>query len=195
MKQSLWRTLLSGLLVVLPAMIFVMVLVGVALWLRKTLQSMASVLSLAVPFHGPWAVAWAMLALLLASLAIGLLLYLPMMQNLVASANRSLTRRLPLYGHFRGFEAGYLGRTGQKRIQAALVELDETFAPAFVAEELPDGRYVMYVPLVPTVREGAIYVMPRERVHLIDASATQVIHSIHHWGVGTGELLKTLRKS
>ena len=195
MKSFLWRALLSGLLFVVPATIVIVVLVRIAAWIRATLEAIAAALPFGAWFVEHWPMAWAFLALLLLCLLTGLVLNLPVVQSLAASANKKLSKHLPLYGHMRGFEASYLGRSGQKRIQAVLVELDDTLAPAFVAEELPDGRYVIFVPATPSIRDGCIYVMPRERVHLIDASVKQVAHCMRHWGVGTGELLKTMRQS
>ncbi len=186
MKSFLWRTLLSGLLVVVPATIIIVVLVRATAWIRATLESIAASLPMGAWFHAHWPMAWALLALLLVCLLTGLILNLAIVQNLVASANRTLSKYMPLYAHIRGFEASYLGKTGHKLVQSALVEMDETLAPAFVAEELPDGRYVIFVPATPSIRDGCIYVMTRERVHLIDASARQVAHCIRHWGVGTG---------
>ena len=44
-------------------------------------------------------------------------------------------------------------------LRAALVEPHGTLVPAFIAEELTDGRYVVFVPTVPSVRRGAVYVL------------------------------------
>ncbi len=195
MKSFLWRSFLSGLFVVLPVTIIVIVITRLAAMIRVTLHAILAAPPLAAMFHGRWAIEWAVLDLLLVCLVTGVVLNLPYIRDLISSADRSLMRHFPSYNLLRGFEAGWMGRTGRKDTQAALVELDDTLAPAFVAEELADGRYVVFVPSVPSAREGSICVISRDRVHLIDASAREIVHCVHYWGVGTGELVKKMRKS
>jgi uncharacterized membrane protein len=64
-----------------------------------------------------------------------------------------------------------------------------------VVEELADGRYVVFVPAVPSPSQGAVYIFARERVHLLDASVHQVTKCVVSWGVGAGELARAMRKS
>lgn len=195
MKLFLWRSFLSGVFVVLPVTIIVIVIARLATTVRVTLHSIVAAPPMSAIFHGHWAVEWALLALLLLCLVTGLVLQLPYMRDLITSADRSLAKHFPSYNVLRGFEAGWMGRGGRKDAQAALVIVDEALAPAFVAEELPDGRYVVFVPSVPSARQGSIYVMTRDRVHLIDASTREVVHCIHYWGMGTGELIKKMRNT
>jgi hypothetical protein len=39
-----------------------------------------------------------------------------------------------------------------------------------------------------------VYIFARERVHLIDANERQVLHCVQLWGVGAGDLVKTMRR-
>jgi uncharacterized membrane protein len=88
-----------------------------------------------------------------------------------------------------------LEKSGKKRITAALAELDGALVPALVVEELADGRYVVFVPAAPSPSQGAVYILTRERVHLIDAGVSQLTKCVARWGVGAGELVRTMRKS
>jgi uncharacterized membrane protein len=77
-----------------------------------------------------------------------------------------------------------------------LAEFDEGMQVlGFVAEELPDGRYVVFVPSTPSARDGSVYIFAPERVHLIDANVRQVLHCVHLWGVSAGDLVKSMRKA
>jgi hypothetical protein len=49
------------------------------------------------------------------------------------------------------------------------------------------------VPSVPTPAAGAIYIIARERVHLVDVPFTKAVSVISKWGAGAGELLKAMR--
>ena len=63
-----------------------------------------------------------------------------------------------------------------------------------MVEELRDGRCVVFVPSVPNVLQGAVYVMDRERVQLVDASLVQVSGCVSKWGLGTKDLVAAMRK-
>ena len=70
----------------------------------------------------------------------------------------------------------------------ALAEIEEALVPAFVIEELDDGRYTVFFPSVPTPLAGAVYILERGRVHLLDIPFTQAIKAISRWGQGSKEL-------
>ena len=67
--------------------------------------------------------------------------------------------------------------------------------PGFIIEELDDGRLTVFVPSVPTPLAGAVYVLARERVHLLDVPFTQAIRSISRWGSGSKELVAAMRQA
>jgi uncharacterized membrane protein len=67
-------------------------------------------------------------------------------------------------------------------------------APAFIIEELDDGRFTVFVPSVPTPIAGAVSVLSREPVHLRDVPFTQAVSSISRWGAGSSDLVAAMRK-
>jgi hypothetical protein len=48
------------------------------------------------------------------------------------------------------------------------------------------------VPSVPTPLAGAVYVLHRERVHIIDVPFTKAISSISRWGYGSKDLVAAM---
>ena len=56
--------------------------------------------------------------------------------------------------------------------------------PAFIIEELEDGRFTVFVPSIPTPLAGAVYVLSRDRVHPLDVPFTQAIQTVSRWGSG-----------
>lgn len=196
MHSFLTRTLWRGLWLVVPLCLIVIVANQAIAASRPYVEAIAAALPFTSRLSGPWALAWAALVLLLVSFAAGLVLGLPPVRALVAAIQGSLVERYPIYAYLCGFENGFLGEGRGKRIRAALAELDEgMLVLAFVAEELPDGRYVVFVPSTPSARDGSVYIFARERIHLIDANVRQVLRCVHLWGVGAGELVKTMRKA
>jgi uncharacterized membrane protein len=93
---------------------------------------------------------------------------------------RSLTRRI---GNVEESE----------KFAPALVQLEGTLVPAFVVEEHVDGRYTVFVPSAPTPAVGAIYIMTKERVHLVDVPFLKAVKCVSRWGVGSAELLQAMR--
>jgi len=190
MKGFLRRTVLGGLFVVLPAVLILIALQKLDASIRTAMEPFAAVL----PFGTRVPALWALLALVLLSIVAGLILQLPPVRKVHASATDWLAERSSAFGFLRGFERSVLEKTGNKPLKAALVELDGCLVPAIAVQELVDGRYVVFVPAVPSPNQGSIYVFARERVHLIDASVHQVTSCVGSWGVGAGELVKAMRK-
>ena len=76
------------------------------------------------------------------------------------------------------------------RFSPALVEMEDALSPGFIIEELEDGRYTVLVPSVPTPAAGALFILPRERVHPLDVPFTQAVTVISKWGAGAGVLAR-----
>ena len=75
-----------------------------------------------------------------------------------------------------------------------LAEIEDALVPAFIVEELDDGRFTVFVPSVPTPL-GAVYILRRERVHILEIPFTQAISSISRWGSGSKELVAAMRSA
>jgi len=101
--------------------------------------------------------------------------------------------RLPGYALFRGFTqrlaAEVIRTCGSRRSP----KIEDALVPAFIVEELDDGRFTVFVPSVPTPFAGAVYILSRERVHLVDIPFTQAIQSVSRWGAGSKELVAAMR--
>ena len=101
---------------------------------------------------------------------------------------------LPGYALFRGLTHRLAGEGDENVWKPALAEIEDALVPAFVVVELDDGRFTVIVPSVPTPFAGAVYILNRERVHLIDIPFTQAIKSVSQWGSGSKDLVAAMRK-
>ena len=83
---------------------------------------------------------------------------------------------------FSGSEASY---------PPALIELQESGVAAFgfVMEEHENGQVTVYVPTAPVLTVGAIYLVARDRITLLDAAATEVVDCISQWGMGSKKIV------
>ena len=78
-------------------------------------------------------------------------------------------------------------RDSHSELQAA-----GTLAIRSSAGSLFPGLFPVFVPS--TWGRGAVHILAHDRVHLIDANVRQVLHCVHMWGVGAGELVKSMRR-
>jgi uncharacterized membrane protein len=51
------------------------------------------------------------------------------------------------------------------------------------------------VPAAPTPTSGAIYIFPRELVHIVDVPFSQAVACITRLGLGSNKMLQGIRKS
>jgi uncharacterized membrane protein len=51
----------------------------------------------------------------------------------------------------------------------------------------------VFVPSVPTPLAGAVYVLDRQRVHILDVPFTHAVSVISRWGAGSHELVAAMR--
>lgn len=48
---------------------------------------------------------------------------------------------------------------------------------------------------MPTPAAGAIYILPKERVHKVDVPFRKAVTCVTRFGEGTGELLRAMRRA
>ena len=106
---------------------------------------------------------------------------------------KAFFERLPGYGLLRSLTQRLANDGDETAWKPALVEIEDALVPAFIIEELDDGRLTVFVPSVPTPFAGAVYILSRERVHALDVPFTQAIRSVSRWGSGSKDLVAAMR--
>jgi uncharacterized membrane protein len=134
-----------------------------------------------------------LLIVLLVCFGVGVVVQTQIGRRVRRRAERRIFERLPGYALFRSLTHRLAGDAGESEWQPALVEIFENLAPAFIIEELDDGRYTVFVPLIATPLAGAVYIFSRSRVHLIDIPFTQAIQSISRWGAWSRDMVGHMR--
>jgi uncharacterized membrane protein len=179
----------GGLLIVVPIYLAVLLL----------LKAMQSVVAFVKPFAmllPEWFPAEHVLSLLLVLIAcflIGVAARTPAGRAMRERIEKSLFERMPGYALFRSLTQRMAGKDEENVWKPALAEIEEALVPAFIIEELDDGRFTVFVPSVPTPFAGAVYVLSRERVHPLDVPFTQALKSISRWGSGSKELVAAMK--
>jgi hypothetical protein len=107
--------------------------------------------------------------------------------------NARFWKNLPVIGCFVASPVAFTGRADDPAFAPALVEIEEALVPALIVEELDDGSYTVLVPSVPTPMAGAIYILPRERVHPVNVPFNNKRFS--KWGAGASDFVRAMRET
>lgn len=184
------KSVLAGLLVVVPIYLAALVL----------LKGMASVGKLVRPFAQllpDWLPADQILSLLLV-LVICFLIGVGVRTRLGRTARERLEKgffeRIPGYALFRSLTQQVAGNNRENVWKPALAEIEDALVPAFIIEEFEDGRYTIFVPSIPTPLAGAVYILDRKRVHPLDVPFTEALKVVSRWGSGAKDLVAAMER-
>jgi uncharacterized membrane protein len=189
-REFFVNTLVGGLLVVVPVYLAVVLLL-------KAMQSVAGLVRPVAKLLPPSLPAENLLSLLLVlslCFLIGLAIRAPTGRAIRERMEKSLFERIPGYALIRSLTQRLAGESGENVWQPALAEIEDALVPAFIIEEVADGRLTVFVPSIPTPLAGAVYVLSRERVHPLDVPFTQAIQTVSRWGSGAKELVAAMPK-
>jgi len=194
MKQllvSLLKALFRGLLIVVPVYLAVLLLL-------KGMQSVAKLVSPFTHLLPDWIPAQELLSLLLVlaiCAAIGASVGTRIGREVRGWIERTLFEKIPGYALIRSLTRQVAGHSGESTWKAALFQSDEALVPAFIIEELDDGRYTVFVPSIPTPFAGAVYVLDRRRVFPLDVPFTDAVKVVSRWGSGAKDLVAAMEKA
>lgn len=188
--KYIFSNIVTGLLVVAPVYLSVLVLLKATVSLGHLLHPLIELLP-----------AWmqsktfiSAVVLILMTFVIGGILRTSLGRRARFQIERNLFERIPGYDMFRGFTQRLAGESETQTWKPALVETDDdALMPVFIIEELPDGRYTVFVPSVPTPFAGAVFVYQRERVHQVDVPFPHAVKVISRWGEGANEMVAAMK--
>jgi uncharacterized membrane protein len=180
-----------GLVLLLPLVIVGLVLAEALSILADAVEPVADLIPVQVVF-GTDMTYWVALAILLsACFLLGFLTQTKVGGITNAWLERTIFDRLPGYRLARNLTQGVSGWDENQSFPVALVRLQDggAEAMALVVERNTDDSYTVFVPLAPTPTLGSIYVVPNERVRMLNIPATSMLNCVMQWGVGTRDAL------
>jgi uncharacterized membrane protein len=183
-------TLIGGLLIVLPIYVSVLLLLKALSGVMALVSPVAAQLPTGTEFRQIIAV----LIIIAVCFIAGLVVRTTPGLRVKSAFESYLLERIPGYTLFRGLAGRLAGREHTDAFAVALAEIEEALVPAFIVEKHQDGRYTVFVPSVPTPAAGAVYILPPERVHLVDVPFTRAVAVISKWGVGSEQLLAAMTR-
>jgi uncharacterized membrane protein len=188
-REFITSTVVGGLFIVVPVYLAVLLLL-------KGMKSVGGLVRPIAALVPDWLPAERLLSLVLVlalCFLVGVAVRTPKGRAVRERIEMVFFERLPGYGLLRSLTQRLAGDSEEHTWQPALVEIEDALVPAFIIEELDDGRLTVFVPSVPTPLAGAVYVLRRERVHILDIPFTQAIRSVSRWGSGSKDLVAAMR--
>jgi uncharacterized membrane protein len=182
------KAVLSGFLVLIPVYLAVLLLAKAASSVMKLVQPFAVL----IPDWLPGEQFLSLLLVVFICFLIGAAIRTRTGKIARERLEQSLFQRIPGYGMFRSLSQRLTGRDQETAWKPALAEIEDALVPAFIIEEVDDARLTVFVPSIPTPLAGAVYVLPKNRVHPVDVKFTQAVSSISRWGSGVKELVRAM---
>jgi uncharacterized membrane protein len=184
-------TLIGGVLVILPIYVAVLLLAKAVTGLLALLTPVTAQLPAGVQFRQVAAI----LLLVLVCFVVGIVVRTGPGLRAKNAFEQAVLERLPGYTFLRGLAKRLTGRSEEQTLQPALVEIEEALVPALVVEELEDGSFTVLVPSAPTPMAGSLYILPPDRVHLVDLPFTKALSVFTKWGMGAGEYVRAMKQA
>jgi uncharacterized membrane protein len=188
-------TLIGGLLVILPLVLIAILIKHGAAIIHPLLLPVLSRLPSDIPFPRIVALMIESLVVILVCFAVGLGFSTRLGRRITNVVESRVFSKFPGYVLLRSLTRGVLGQEESIHFKVALSEMEGGLVPSFIIEEHADGRYTVFVPAAPTLTSGAIYIFPREIVHIVDMPFSQAAACITRLGLGSEKLLQGMQKS
>ncbi len=190
-RESMLSALVGGALVVIPIYLAMLLVL-------KAMQSVVGLVRPVAMLLPDWLPGENLLSLFLLFVmcfVIGAAIRTRVGRSLRERLERSLFERIPSYALFRSLTQQLAGESGENVWKPALAEIEGALVPAFIIEEVEDGRFTVFVPSVPTPLAGAVYILTRDRVHPLNVPFTLALKSISRWGSGSKDLVAAMQTS
>jgi uncharacterized membrane protein len=183
--KSVLGAVFAGLLVLAPIYLAVLLLLKA----MRSLGTVVGPLAKLLPGWLPGAQVLSLFLVLIACFLTGLALRTRIGHATWGQIEKSLFQKIPGYPLLRSLTQRLAGESEGRAWRPALVEIEDALVPAFIIEELDDGRITVFVPSVPTPFAGAVYILSQARVHPLNVPFTQAVSVVSRWGSGSKDLV------
>ena len=190
-------TIIGGFLVVMPAYLAILLLgelinglLGMLARLIKPITAVLGIDESAISF--PVGV----LVFLLFCAVAGVLLKTSY-SKLIKKRIEPVFRQVPGYVLLRSLTNRVARLETQEKLAVAFVELAESqrsLSPAIVLEKHAGGTYTIFVPIVPTPTVGSIYIVPEQRLFIVDVPFLDMVKFISKWGESTPAMREAIAR-
>ncbi len=181
---------MSGLLIIVPLYLAILLLLKG----MKSVVGLVRPIARLLPDSVPAETALSLLLVLFVCFLAGVAVRIRAGQAVRDKIEKTFFERIPGYALIRSLTQQIAGESRENAWKPALFESDEGLLPAFIIEELEDGRYTVFVPSIPTPLAGAVYILDPSRVHPLDVPFTEALKTISRWGSGSKNLVAAMER-
>lgn len=184
-------TTVTGLFLLLPIVIIAKVLVAVDRFSHKAAAPIVKLLPKNIVGDPKFPVLFAVVVILLACFLAGLIVRLSVARRMGALIEKHLLHPIPGYTAIRSLARGLGGFSDSNAFKAAvLTSPDGASVLIYLVEDHGSGFATIMIPSAPTPMAGAIKIVPRDQVHLLNVGISTVARVLTQWGVGAQALLQ-----
>ncbi len=195
MKQT-WgfvkTTALGGLVVIVPLAVLIIVLVQILAFVTDLTAQVVELLPFPFLQNPVVLIALALATVVALCFFTGLLLLTATGNAIKERIDHYLEEKVPLYGMLQSITKQFIG-VDNMQLTPAEIDLHGTATRVlgFIVEQLPDGRYSVYVPDSPVLTVGKTYIVEEHQVTRLEGSARATVDAITQWGAGTKYIYKS----
>ena len=183
-------TLVGGVLIVLPLLLFYMLLSEILGMVVALATPIADLFPKETFDEVKMTVLLAVILIVGVSFIFGLALRSSLLRRSGLWVENKTLGHLPIYKAVKGLSRGLAGAKEDGVFKPAiLTSSDGSREIVYLIEEHDDGQATILVPWTPTSFAGSIKILSRERIELLDASLGDTSAVLSNWGVGAKDLL------
>jgi len=189
-KEFFIRTLLNGLLLVLPTIILLFLLSLIFKFVFNLVAPISSLLDKNAESHALIINILASLILIALIFIIGLIMRHTRSKRSFRKFENKYLLQIPLYSTLLETIAQFAGLKKMPFSQVVLVDAYNTgvLLTGFVTETVSEGIYTVFVPTAPNPMNGNIYHVPVSQLRFLDIEPEKAMRSIVGMGTGSSAL-------
>jgi len=178
--------LIYGVIVIIPLAIITIVLVKVI----ELLEIVAKAIGIDSSFGAGLTIILALVFLLLVCYVVGALVHTKIGAWSFGAFEEKLLLQIPGYRIISNVLKGF-AEEETNAYQPALIQLGlpGTSVLGFVMDENHNDTLTVFVPSIPAITIGALYIVERSRVTLLDISHLEIVNCMTEWGMGSNKFI------
>jgi len=162
--------IVTGFIFIMPVLITLAVLMKFWDHLLKAGSRLAKLLHVNTVLGPPGDAVMAVLFFLLICIVAGFLIRLSFLKTMSERIDRQLSALIPGYGQLRSEARKKIGGEEEKRpsFDACLVKVQDLWQPGYLIEQNGDGTWTVFMPEVPALTTGHVYVADSARIRKLE---------------------------
>ncbi len=188
MLASIQDTLVKGVFLLAPLMVFGMLIAKALGMIRGLVEPIASRMGHVAGISMPALLATTVLVLM--CFLAGLIARTRGARGMIGWLESTVLTHIPGYAYLKGMGESAVGVEGGSAYEPVLARIEDAWQLGFIVETIEPGQYAVYVPGAPSPWSGSVYFMAEERIKRVELRLSEVQGCLKRIGIGSGALLR-----